>query len=270
MMNFAPNTIKEYLLQNEYSHAALVLDALAASGAVEWQICTISDTLKWFVLQGIDMLASLLRKGIKQLIELGLLGTQIVLSKKRGRPFLAYRLPSFEAIASQLGLKLHAKENHHAVSLESFVSVRAYRAGLHRAYIASNQKKQISRAFLGQRLGVKARSTYNYEQKTDIIAKPQYDMKLLSSTEILKLPTHKTSSKFFLYVKFERPMTEDEKNRAYAWVSEEARKSLHPTTMDERKMPLVRYLALREQRLGHDVYLAWQTANQYLIDPTSK
>jgi len=268
-MNFAPNTIKEYLLQNGFAHAALTLDALSASGVAEWQICTISDTLKWFFLQGIDMSASLLRKGIKQLIELGILGTQIVLSKKRGRPFLAYRLPSFEAIASALRLKLHDKENHHAVELKSFESVRDYRAGLHRAYLAMNQKKQISRAFLGQRLGVKARSTYNYEQGTDIIATPQYDMKLLSSTEILKLPTHKTASKFFLHVEFERPMTEDEKNRAYAWVSPEARKSLHPTTIDKRKMPLVRYLALREQRLGHDVYLAWQVANCYEIDSQS-
>jgi hypothetical protein len=169
-MNFAPNTIKEYLLQNEKAHAALVLDALAASGAREWQICTISDTLKWFILQGIDMSASLLRKGIKQLIELGILGTQTVLSKRRGRPFLAYVLPSFEAIASALGLKLHRDEHCHAVELKSFVSVRAYRAGLHRSYIMVNQKKQISRAFLGHRLGVGKRSTYNYEQETDILA----------------------------------------------------------------------------------------------------
>lgn len=87
MMQFAPNTIKEYMLQNGFAHAALTLDALSASGASEWQICTISDTLKWFYLQGIDMSASLLRKGIKQLIELGILGTQTVLSKRRGRPF---------------------------------------------------------------------------------------------------------------------------------------------------------------------------------------
>lgn len=264
-MNFAPNSIKEWMLQNGFAHAALTLDALSASGATEWQICTISDTLKWFYLQGIDMSAALLRKGIKQLMQLGILGTQTILSKKRGRPFLAYRLPSFEAIASTLNLKLHEQENHHAVSLESFVSVRAYRAGLHRAYVAANQKKQISRAFLGQRLGVKARSTFNYEQGTDILATPQYETKLLSSTEILKLPKHKTSSKFFLLVQFERPMTEDEKNRAYYMVTEQGRKAMHPTTIDTRKMPLVRYLAMREQRLGHDVYLCWQTTNKYEI-----
>jgi hypothetical protein len=266
MMNFAPNTIKESLLQTGFAHAALVLDALSASGAKEWQICTISDTIKWFYLQGIDMSASLLRKGIKQLIGLGILGTKIVLSKKRGRPFLAYILPSFEAIASQLGLKLHHSENHHGVALEAFVSIRAYRAGLHRSYLMVNQNKLIARSFLGERLGVKKRTTYNYEQGTDIIAQEQIEIRQLDTVGILKLPTVKTSSKFFLISEYERPMTEEEKDIAFAWVSPEARKSFHPMKRVTQKLPLIRYLALREERLGRKVYLAWQTANSYKID----
>ncbi len=264
-MNFAPNTIKEYLLQNEKAHAALVLDALSASGAQEWQICTISDTLKWFYLQGIDISASLLRKGIKQLRELGILGTKTVLSKHRGRPFMAYILPSFEAIASALGLKLHRDENCHSVPLENLVSIRAYRAGLHRSYIMVNQKKQISRAFLGSRLGVGKRSTYNYEQKTDIRAIEQIEKRVLDSTDILKLPKLKTSSKFFLLVEYEREMTELEKSTWFSWVTEEGRKSFHPTITDHLKMPLLRFLAQKHAKLGRKVYLAWQTANSYEI-----
>jgi len=267
MMNFAPNTIKESLLQTGYAHAALVLDALTASGAKEWQICTISDTLKWFYLQGIDMSASLLRKGIKQLIGLGILGTKTVLSKRRGRPFLAYVLPSFEAIASALGLKLHHKENHHGVALESFISVRAYRAGLHRSYLMVNQKKLIARAFLGERLGVGKRTTYNYEQGTDIIAHEQIETRLLDSTDILKIDKHKTSSKFFLISEYERPMTLEEKDRIFSWVTDEGRKAMNPVITVRQKMPLIRYLALREERLGHKVYLAWQTSNYYEIAP---
>jgi len=265
MMQFAPNTLKEWMLQNDYSHAALTLDALSASGASEWQICTISDTLKWFYLQGIDMSASLLRKGIKQLQVLGILGTQTVLSKKRGRPFLAYILPSFEAMASQLGLKLHDKENHHEIQLSAFVSVRAYRAGLHRSYILANNKKRISRAFLGSRLGVGKRSTYNYEQGTDIIATEQIDSRILDHTEILKLPTYKSSSKYFLLVEYERPMTLEEKDRIFSWVSPESRKSFHPVITDKKKYPLNRYIALREQRLGRTVSIAWQGTNEYKI-----
>ena len=264
-MNFAPNTIKEFMLQNGFAHAALTLDALSASGAAEWQICTISDTLKWFYLQGIDMSAALLRKGIKQLQQLGIIGTQTVLSKRKGRPFLAYRLPSFEAMAAALGLKLHDKENHHGVELESFISVRAYRAGLHRSYILANNKKRMSRAFLGSRLGVGKRSTYNYEKGTDIIATEQIEKRLLDHTEILKLPTHKSSSKFFLLVEYERPMTLEEKDIAFAWVSPESRKSFHPIKTDMKKYPLNRYLGLREERLGRRVYIAWQGTNEYKI-----
>jgi len=265
MMNFAPNTIKEFMLQNGFAHAALVLDALSASGAKEWQICTISDTIKWFYLQGIDMSASLLRKGIKQLIGLGILGTKIVLSKKRGRPFLAYILPSFEAIASQLGLKLHHSENHHGVALESFVSVRAYRAGLHRSYLMMNQKKLIARAFLGERLGVGKRTTYNYEQGTDIIAHEQIETRLLDSTDILKIDKHKTSTKFFLISEYQRPMTLEEIDRYFDWVTPEGRKAMKPMITVTQKLPLIRYLALREERLGRKIYLAWQTANYYEI-----
>lgn len=267
MMNFAPNTIKEWMLQNGFAHAALVLDALAASGAKEWQICTISDTLKWFMLQGIDMSAALLRKGIKQLRELGIIGTQMILSKKRGRPFMAYVLPSFEAIASQLGLKLHHSENHHGVALESFISVRAYRAGLHRSYLMVNQKKLIARAFLGERLGVKKRTTYNYEQGTDIIAHEQIETRLLDSTDILKIDKHKTSSKFFLISQYERPMTLEEIDRYFHWVTDDGKKSMKPMITVTLKLPLIRYLALRESRLGRKIYLAWQTSNYYEISP---
>jgi hypothetical protein len=193
------------------------------------------------------------------------LGTQTVLSKRRGRPFLAYILPSFEAMASKLGLKLHDKENHHEVQLSAFVSVRAYRAGLHRSYILANNKKRMSRAFLGSRLGVGKRSTYNYEQKTDIIATEQTETRILDHTEILKLPKHKTSSKYFLISEYQRPMTDEEKDVAFAWVSPESRKSFHPMKTVTLKLPLIRFLAMREQRLGRTVYLAWQGTNEYKI-----
>lgn len=265
MLKFAPNIIKEYLLQNGLAHAALVLDALAASGAVEWQICTIPDMIKWFKLLGVDLSDQLLRKGLAQLRELKILGVQVLNAPRRGRPALAYRLPSWAAIAEILGLKLHEKENHHAVELSAFVSVRAYRAGLHRSYIMVNQNKKIDRAFLGRRLGVGGRSTYNYEQKTDIVAIPKYEKRMLSTAEILRLPERATSSKFFLLVEYERPMTEDEKNQAFSWVSIEGRKSLHPTTIDQKKLPASRYLAMRERALGRSVYVAWQVANEYKI-----
>lgn len=178
---------------------------------------------------------------------------------------MAYILPSFEAIASKLGLKLHDKENHHEVQLSAFVSVRAYRAGLHRSYILANNKKRMSRAFLGSRLGVGKRSTYNYEQKTDIIATEQIESRILDHTEILKLPTYKSSSKYFLLVEYERPMTLEEKDRIFAWVSPESRKSFNPVITDKKKYPLNRYIALREQRLGRTVSLAWQGTNEYKV-----
>jgi len=265
MGQFAPNTIKENLLRKGFAHAALVLDALSASGAKEWQICTISDTIKWFYLQGIDMSASLLRKGIKQLRELGIIGTQMILSKRRGRPFMAYILPSFEAIASQLGLKLHHQENHHAVELSALVSIRAYRAGLHRSYIMANRKKKISRAFLGERLGVGKRSTYNYEQGTDILAIEQLETRELDSIDILKLPTLKTSSKYFMIVQYERPMTEEEKAINFSWVTEEGRKSFHPVKTVRIRMPLIRFLAQKHAKMGHKIYKAWQSTNIYDI-----
>jgi len=265
MLQFAPNTIKEYLLQNGFAQAALTLDALSIAGAQEWQICTIQSTLQFFKDAGLAINDQLLRKGLKQLIGLGVLGVNSLKNSRRGRPSLVYRLPSWEAVAAVLGLILHEKENHHSVEPSHFVSVRAYRAGLHRSYIMANQKKLISRAFLGQRLGVSARSTYNYEQRTDIIAKPQYETRLLDSTAILKLPERKKSSKFFLLITYQREMTEAEKDQFFAWVSPDARKSMHPMIEDRKKLPLIRYLALRERRLGRSVFLAWQTENSYEI-----
>jgi len=265
MLKFAPNIIKEYLLQHGFAHAALVLDALAASGAVEWQICTIPDMIKWFKLLGVDLSDQLLRKGLAQLRELKILGVRVIQAPRRGGPALAYTLPSWDAIAELLKLKLHDKENHHAVQPGDFVSIRAYRAGLHRSYIMANQNKKMDRAFLGRRLGVGGRSTYNYEQKTDIIAIPEHEKRMLSTAEILRLPERATSSKFFLLVEYERAMTEDEKNQAFSWVSIEGRKSLHPTTIDRKKLPASRFLAQRERALGRSVYIAWQVANSYKI-----
>jgi len=262
---FAPNSIIEKLLQLRKSQAAMTLDALFATDAIQLESIEISSVLHYFRLSGLTIGESIVRKGLFDLSRLGLLTTFKILSRTKGRPFWNYRPQNLTKMAKVLGVNLHRDENRDAIPFTGFKTTRAYRAAKHYAYLSRLGKSRPSRKHLGQRLGVGRRTTANYEAGTNIKVTQMLDYERLTKTDIRFAPSKRISGKFFLEVHRERDMTEAEMDIVYKDFSPDHRILCRKKTTDIVYLPYTAFFVKRELEAGHAVFKAWQTTNLYEI-----
>lgn len=236
-MHSIPNSIKEALLQIKLGQAALVLELIAYLQLGFSQSLDFGTIQGMASLQNIAIDESMIRRGLRQLVKHGLASWRPIRLKKRGRPSVEYRIASFEGMAKMLGIQLHAQENHDSPSESGFSSLKNFRRGLYYAFIKRAGGK-YSRRFLGARLGVGKRSTWNYEQGTDIRVTHNWDNEELSFASIKFAPKTRQNGKFFIV----------------SWDSEWKKQEVYPYT---------EFILRRELSRGQRVFKTWQSTNSY-------
>lgn len=262
---FAPNAIIENLLQRQKPQAAMTLDALYATDAIQLASIEISSILHYFRVVGISIGESIVRRGLFDLARLGLLDTFKIMTRGKGRPLWNYAPKNMQKMAQVLGVKLHRDENRDAVPFAAFKSAKAYRGAKHFAFLARLGTSHLSRKKLGARLGVQGRSTFNYEIGTKIQVEQRLDRKKMSVADIAAAPIQRPNANIFLEVKIERNMTDDEMRILYKDFDESYLLIGNRKTADFIKMPYTKFILERELARGHEVYLCKQITNEYKI-----
>lgn len=256
------NAIREHLLQHHAEHAAMVLDALALTGYTSGDELSVSTALLNFAAERIQMSAYALRKGLSQLRQLGLLAWRIHNNKLRGAPVTIYRLSPMNLIAEKLGVVMGAFDK---ITTAAVSRIRDYRAHLHHAFL-SRRDGEYSRRWLGGRLGVSGRATFNYEQNfDDIEVKPRFQETQITWDNLDCLPREAAQGPVFLRICVEVPLTEAEIAERYGAVNPIWRPILHKTRLEERKFPALRAIAVKLLREGHAVYMVRQQTNYYRV-----
>jgi hypothetical protein len=257
-----PNAIREHLLQNQAGHAAMVLDALALAGYESGDELSVSTAMLNFAAESIEMSAYALRKGLEQLRQLKLLGCRTYNNKLRGAPVTIYRLSPMSLIAEKLGVVIKAFDQ---ITKAAVRRIRDYRAHLNRAFIA-RRDGEYSRDFLGARLGVSGRATYNYEKDfPEIEVKPRFLETQITWDNLDVLPREKSQGPIFLKICVEVPLTEAEIAERYGAVNPVWRPILHNTRSEERRFPAIRAIAVKLLRAGHKIYMVRQQTNYYRV-----
>lgn len=257
-----PNAIREHLLQNHAGHAAMVLDALALAGYKSGDELSVSSAMLNFAAEGIQMSAYALRKGLEQLRELKLLACRTYNNRLRGAPVTIYRLSPMNLIAEKLGVVIKAFDK---ITKAAVSRIRDYRAHLNRAFIA-RRDGEYSRDFLGARLGVSGRATYNYEKDfPEIEVKPRFLETQITWENLDVLPREKSAGPVFLRICVEVPLTEAEIAERYGAVNPVWRPILHNTRSEERRFPALRAIAVKLLREGHEIYMVRQQTNYYRV-----
>lgn len=262
---FAPNSIIENLLQRHKAQAAMTLDALFAADIHNWPMLDISTILAYLQRSGIGIGESIVRRGLFDLSQLGLLVTRKIMTRQKGRPSWAYRIQSLEKMAANLGVKIHRDENRDAIPFTAFKSARAFRGALHYAFIARMGISHLSRKKLGARLGVGGRSTFNYEQGTNIHAEQRVERTPLTMADVESAPIKRLNQNVFLEVEFERDMTDDELRTVYKDFDESYLLIGNRKTTDKKYMPYTQFILRRELERGNRVFRLKQITNEYTI-----
>ena len=262
---FAPNTFIENLLQRKMSQAAMTLDALFATDAIQLESIEISSILHYFRVVGLAMSESIVRRGLFDLARLGVVDTFKILTRGKGRPMWNYAPKNREKIAKVLGVKLHRDENCDAIPFSAFKSGKTYRAAKHFVHIARLGTSQPSRRKLGARLGVGGRSTFNYEIGTKILAKARFETIALSKADIANAPEKRPNANIFLTVEFVRKLTDLELAEKYGELDPVMKRFFDEEVLDTKKMPYTKFILERELERGNRVYLTKQLTNEYSI-----
>jgi len=262
---FVANTIIENLLQQKKSRAAMTLDALFAADLNQWPDMEISTILHYLSRSGIAIGESIVRRGLFDLVQLGLLGVRKVMNRAKGRPAWSYRIKSIQEIARILGVKLHQNEASDAIPLTAFSSASKYRGEKHYSLLKRLGTSELSRKKLGARLGVGGRSTYNYEIGKALTVTHRVERSPLTMADVPNAPTIRPKNNVFLEVEIERDMTEEELAIVYKEYTQDERLFLRRKTSDKRYMPYTQYILARELGRGHKVYKVKQITNEYKV-----
>lgn len=262
---FAANTIIENLLQRKAAQAAMVLDALFVSDAIQLASIEISSILHYFKLCGIGIAESTVRRGLFDLARLKVFGTFKVMNRRKGRPLWNYVPKSEAEMAQILGVKLHRDENRDSVPFSAFKSTAAYRGDKHYGLLVRLGRSELSRKKLGARLGVGGRSTYNYELGKKLTVIHRVETTPLSMKDIAFAPEKRLNQNVFLEVHVERDMTDAEMMQVYKGFDESILLVGRRKTTDKKYMPYTAFFLRRELERGNDVYLSKQITNEYSI-----
>lgn len=263
-MNIA-NVIMENLLQQKKAQAAMVLDALFVADLHLWPFMDISTILAYFGLSEIFMGESVLRRGIVDLVQKGILETRQILSRAKGRPRWQYRVKKEAAIAEILGVKFHRDENRDSIPLEAFQTTRLYRGSKHYSFLRRLGESTLSRKKLGARLGVGGRSTFNYEIGKKLEVTQRVETEELKEFDIKYAPTTRPKNNVFLRVEWQRQMTEDELAESYKEYNQSDWRFFPQKTTDYCYMPYTAFILERELKRGNRVFKTKQITNVYKV-----
>lgn len=262
---FVSNTIIENLLQQKKARAAMTLDALFAADLNQWPSMDISTILAYLSRSGIAIGESLVRRGLFELSQLGLLTAKPIMTRGKGRPMWSYRIKTVVEMAKVLGVQLHRDENADSVPFDSFKSASAYRGAKHYSLLKRLGTSQLSRKKLGARLGVGGRSTYNYEIGKALTVTHRVERTPLTMADLPNAPTTRPKNNVFLEVKIERDMTDDEMRALYKDFDESYLLVGNRKTSDKRYMPYTQAILARELGRGHSVFKVKQITNEYKV-----
>lgn len=262
---FAPNAIIENLLQRKKAQAAMTLDALFATDAIQLESIEISSILHYFRLCGIGIGESIVRRGLFDLAQLRLLDTFKILTRGKGRPMWNYAPKSMAKMGKILGVQFHRDENHDAIPFSAFTTVKSYRSAKHYSHIARLGTSTPSRKKLGARLGVGGRSTYNYELGKNILVKARFETISLTKADIANAPETRPNANTFLTVEFVRKLTDAEMLEKYGELDQVMKRFFDEEIEDTKKMPYTKFILERELERGNRVYLTKQLTNEYSI-----
>lgn len=238
-MASVPNSIKEAMLQIKLGNAALILELIARLSYLAGDSFTF-DALKGSTqIEYIPVSDGLIRRGLALLVEYKLITVEQIPQNGRGRPTNRYTMLSWGTLAHKLGVEIHEHEHCDAVTDDSFSSLKNYRKGLFYSFIKARPGK-YSRRFLGQRLGVGRRSTWNYQKDTGITVIYTWGEEEIDEISLKYAPKTRQSGKYFI-------------------------KSYDATLTEVKILPYTEFVAQRELGLGRIVSKAWQSTNEYKV-----
>lgn len=238
-MATVPNTIKEALLQLNLGHAAVILELISYLGFAPGERFTFVELFDQARVQEVDTNQNLIRRGLTELVKHRLLSWRPIASEGRGRPTMQFSMGSWFGIAWTLGIELKNNEHCDSPGEDGFSSLKNYRKGLFYTFI-KNRPGKYSRRFLGGRLGVGKRSTWNYQQGTDIKVIYNWDDEELNIISIKFAPKTRQNGKFFI-------------------------KSYDPSFTEEKVLPYTEFILRRELSQGRRVFKTWQSTNEYKV-----
>lgn len=238
-MASVPNSIKEAMLQIKLGNAALILELISRLHYLAGDSFTFESLVGGAEVEYIDISKGLIRRGLALLVEHKLITVEQIPQNGRGRPTNRYTALSWGTLAFRLGIELKDNEHCDAVTDGSFSSLKNYRKAVFYSFIKARPGK-YSRRFLGQRLGVGRRSTWNYQKDTDIKVIYTWDEEELNGTSLKYAPKTKQDGKFFI-------------------------KSYELSSDAVKVLPYTEFIVQRELRLGKRVVLTWQGTNEYKV-----
>lgn len=261
---FVANTIIENLLQQKKARAAMTLDALFAADLNQWPSMSISSILHYLKLSGIAIGESIVRRGLFDLSQLGLIVARPIMSRAKGRPAWNYQIKSIAKMAEILGVKLHQNENADSVPKTAFKSAKAFRGALHYSHLKRLGTSYLSRKKLGARLGVGGRSTFNYEIGLDIQVIQRVEREPLSKLDIAAAPTIRPKNNVFLEVGVERELSLEELAIKYNEFDTTPALLRREKVTEWHYMPYTQFILRRELERGNRVFKVKQITNEYV------
>lgn len=229
------NSAREKLLQSGRAEVSLVLDIVYFLGYSHWKPFNVSELVTAMRKADICTSTALIRRGLSDP-----LFYRSADSPTRGRPTHIYFAPSIDDVADALDVSIGVTDE---LDAEHFRNLREYRAGLHISFLA-RCPGQYSRAWLGDRLGVSARTTWHYEQSVSlfqVIVRESYNRSRI--TDWKEVPRERVSGSFLEVVRSPRTVLQ----------------SYH-------RMPLMQSIAQRELNKGSSVYVTFREANYYRVE----
>lgn len=230
-----PNCIREAFLGIDAYKTAIVLDLLFTLGYKSGQWITYHEA----VAVGTQYTAfHIIREGLKHFT----IPQKVLPQSRRGRPTIAYQLPSIDRLKHQLVAEWSRVTD--TLQLADFRNAKTYKMALHRELIhRANEENNgggasFSREFLCERLNISPDTCRRYEKELGIYVEARYQERdIRDRWSLLMIP----------------------KERAHngQWLEVATRKGAI------KRVPAIRSLAALYRKQGYDVWLKKRLTNLY-------
>lgn len=248
-VNGLPNSVRESLLQRGHGRAAMVLDLLYTLGVSQAYV-SIREIEELFEREGLSVPTRLVRAAFNS----GLFDWKYAEPEGKGRPAALYYVPSVNYFVRNFAEGKVGETD--GLLPDDFVSLTAYRAGLHREFIR-RAPGQYSRTFLSRRLGLTKNASRAYE--TDEAWEVSSRFSFSSVPDLLAIPERAVRGASWLL--------------AVAWEDVQdiyLNIRLHSKAdLPGQHLPFCRFLAGKFQRAGFAVYKVTQQCNVYRFNEAS-
>lgn len=230
-----PNVVRESLLGIDAGKTAIILDLLFTLGYKPGQWITYREAVN---ICSEHTAIHIIRDGLKHFT----IKKRQLPAAGRGRPTIAYQLPSIDYLKSQLTVQLSSVSDF--LDFSDFANLKAYRIALHRELIQrgyeanSNRPAKFSRKYMSERLSVSSDTLRRYEQELGTYVEPTYgETPLHHKFEVILVPeTRQHNGKVLLVRQNDRTVG---------------------------TLPAIRSIAGLYLKKGYEVVLSWRECNKY-------